>query len=125
MSAEATILELEAARCKALTDANYAVLGEMISDDLVHIHANGSCDDKRGYLEGIAAKLEFLAVSRPDVTVRIFGEIAVATGPMIQTVRIKANGATVEMDARATIVWRNEGGSWRICSFQATSVAPH
>lgn len=123
--AEATIRKLEEARCLALTSADYAALSDLLADDLVHVHANGLSEGKAAYLAGIAEKLEFLSVARPDLTVRVHDGVALATGPMVQTVRIKANGATVEMQAQATIVWRQDGGKWRICSFQATNVAAH
>ncbi len=71
----------------------------------------------------IAAKLDFISVARLDIKVRIHGGMAIATGPMVQTVRVKANGAEVEMVAQATIVWRQDHGDWRICNFQATNQA--
>lgn len=117
------ILTEEAKRCGALIEADFAVLAELMSDDLVHVHATGGVDDKTSYLAGIEEKLEFLEASRPETQVRVFGPIAIASGPLLQRIRITQQDIVVEMKAFATLVWRFEGDKWRVCSFQATNVA--
>lgn len=123
--AENMIRGLEEARCAALISGDYAALSDLIADDLVHVHANGTSEGKSSYLKTIMENLEFLSVSRPDLNIRVRDGMAVATGLLGQKVRVKANGAIVEMQAQATILWRLDDGKWRICSFQATNVTPH
>jgi ketosteroid isomerase-like protein len=120
---ETTIRQYEDERSRALVEADYAALADLVSDDLVHIHATGAVEGKKAYIEGLEAKLEFLSVVRPGLDVRVYGNIAVATGPLDQSVRVKGPGVTVDMKAIVTQVWRLDGGRWRICSFQATNIA--
>lgn len=120
---ETIIRKQEEVRCQALVAGDYDTLGAMMTEDLVHIHANGHLDNKADYLSGVQAKLEFKAVARPDLKIRVYGDIAVATGPLNQTIRVKANDVTVEMKGMSTIIWRLDGGDWRICGFQATNIA--
>jgi ketosteroid isomerase-like protein len=84
--AESAIREREAARGRALVASDYAALADLVTDDLVHIHATGAIEDKQAYLAGLEAKLVFLSVSRPSLDVRVYGSIAVMTGPLEQSV---------------------------------------
>lgn len=118
--AESAIREREAARGRALVASDYAALADLVTDDLVHIHATGAIEDKQAYLAGLEAKLVFLSVSRPSLDVRVYGSIAVMTGPLEQSVKVKGPEIVVDMKAVTTQVWRLDGDSWRICSFQAT-----
>jgi len=117
---ESVLRAREDERTAALLKSDYDALAELVTDDLVHVHATGMSENKRDYLDGIQAKLEFLAVSRPDLKIRIYGQVAVMTGPLVQSIRIKGPGQVVDMTAMVTQVWRLDDGVWRICSFQAT-----
>jgi ketosteroid isomerase-like protein len=119
------IKALEDERIRALIAADYATLAAMLADDLVHIHANGSIEDKAAYLAAIEAKLDFLKIERPSFKVRSFGSIAVSTGTMDQTVRVKGPGMVVEMQAAVTQVWVRSGDDWLLTSFQATRIEQH
>lgn len=120
--AESIIRRREDERSRALVEADYTALADLVTDDLVHIHATGGVENKQAYIEGLKAKLEFLSVVRPNLDIRIYGDTAVSTGPLDQSVRVKGPGVTVDMRAMVTQVWRFEGGNWRICSFQATKM---
>ncbi len=119
---ENEIRRLEGVRTKALTDADWDTLSDLLPDDLVHIHANGKIDDKTTYLATISAQLEFLNVARPVLNVRVHGDTAVVTGILDQTVRVKAPGTVVEMQAATTQTWVKSGGRWFQHSFQATRI---
>ena len=47
-------------------------------------------------------------------------DLAIATGILQQTVRVKASGATVDMQAATTQNWIRRGGRWLLITFQAT-----
>jgi ketosteroid isomerase-like protein len=121
---ESTIRQLEDERSRSLMAADYEALGNLVTEDLVHTHATGIVDGKQGYLDGIRANLIFLDVSRPKLDIRVEGNIAIATGTLKQSVKIKASGVIVDMHAAVTQVWRYEVSHWRICSFQATNMPP-
>lgn len=119
------ILDQEDRRCQSLIAGDFVGLREMLADDLVHIHGNGLIDAKDAYLHTISTQLEFIDVRRSEVVVRFFGDFAIATGPMVQTVRVKASGAVIEVRASVTIVWGRGANGWSVHSFQATNQASH
>jgi hypothetical protein len=125
MSDEATIAEirrLEDARCQLLNEQDHAALGDLIGDDLVHIHTTGMVEDKAAYLAGVRDRLEFRDVRRQDLTVRAYGDVAVATGRLHQIVRVRATQRELNMKIITTQVWVRRDGAWRQTSFHATNL---
>ncbi|SCW80417.1 Ketosteroid isomerase homolog [Sphingobium faniae] len=118
----AAITGLEQERASALIAGDYVRLAGLNTDDLVHIHATGQVESKDEYLRNTQEKLEFLEVSRPTFDVRIYGDAAISTGLLKQKIRVKAVDMIVDMEAAVTQVWRQDGGQWRCCSFQATNI---
>ena len=115
----AQIRKLEEKRSQLLLAADLAGLSALLSDDLVHIHTTGVVETKAQYLAGVQNRLQFLAANRRDYNERVYGDVAVATGRLDQTVKIKATGQERKLEAVTTQVWRKSGGSWVICSFHA------
>jgi len=120
----ANIKALEAARCRALVANDIAALAALLADDLVHIHTTGVVETKAEYLAGVEKRLQFLSAERRDLAVRVYDSLAVATGRLDQTVRVRATGQERRLEAVTTQVWRNAGGRWLICSFHACLVPP-
>ena len=114
------IARLEENRARALVQADWGALAALIADDLVHIHATGLVENKAAYLEGVRTKLEFLEVKRESLTVRGYGEIAIATGILNQVIRVKASGAVVKASTATTQTWVRKGTTWLQNTFQAT-----
>jgi ketosteroid isomerase-like protein len=119
---EELIRQREDERSRALVEADYVALADLVTDDLVHIHATGAVEGKQAYIDGVKEKLEFLSVVRPSLDIRVRGDSAIVTGPLDQSVRVKGPGIVVDMKAMVTQVWRLDDGKWRICNFQATKV---
>jgi len=113
------ILAAEQRRCDALIRRDLAALGNLLADDLVHIHTNGQAETKTQYLESIAGTIEFLSIDRLDADVCIVGDLAVLRGRVNQLIRVAGHDGDIPLPIYATIVWRNAGG-WRVFSFQAT-----
>lgn len=118
----AIIKESEAARCAALLQGDWTGLGALIADDVVHIHGNGSIEDKATYIAHISEKLTFLRVERPSLTVRVHGNTAIATGVLDQTVRLNGTETEISQSAATTQVWVKHGDTWLQASFQATRI---
>lgn len=116
---KAEILRLENERCRALMARDLQALAALVDDDLVHIHASGRIDTRAEYLTGVEARFVFRDVARQNLVVRVYGDIAVATGGLTQTVDTAAE--TRLMRAVVTQVWRRRDGTWRQVSFQATN----
>lgn len=111
----------EAARCKALVDGDLERLATLVSDELVHIHATGTVDDKAGYLNLVENVLIFLHVKRQDYQVQVLGDVAVASGRLLQSIEFRASGERREMDVVTTQVWVRRTNGWSQISFQATN----
>jgi hypothetical protein len=118
----ATIEELEKERCRALTAGDYQSLGQLLSDDLVHMHATGLIDDKASYLKSIATALKFMKIERSSSKVRVYTDVAVMTGILEQTIRVLATDNVVEMRTAATQIWARLTTGWKQVSFQATVI---
>jgi ketosteroid isomerase-like protein len=116
------IARLEAMRCRALVEPDFDLLDQLVSDDVVHVHATGHADDKRSYLGMVQDKIRFLSVTRERLDVRVYDALAVATGPLRQSIELRATGERIEMHVMTTQVWRQQGGYWRQVSFQATNL---
>lgn len=118
----ADIEQRETARCAALVKGDWDGLGALIADDVVHIHGNGSIEDKATYIAHISEKLTFLRVERPSLKVRVYGDTAIATGILDQTVRLKGPETEISQSAATTQLWVKRDGNWLQASFQATKI---
>jgi len=117
-----TITRLENARCHALVNGDLVALGELVDDQLVHIHATGQVDDKPAYLRLVEGGIRFLRVERHDFKVQVHSNVAVATGRLLQSIEFRATGEQREMDVITTQVWLRRDNTWRQISFQATNL---
>lgn len=122
------ITEHELQRCQALVKNDIDALGKLIPQDLTHIHANGQVEDRAAYLKTVSEHLEFLAVNRTNLAVSPVGtanNVAIATGELQQTIRVKANGQKIDMRIMTSQVWMKSTPSsdWQQVLFQATNIA--
>ena len=121
----AQIMKLEQRRQAAMIAADFVTLDQLLSDDLIHIHAGGNADTKAQYFTLLKTFCAFVAIERPTIDVRFHGDIAVVTGPMSHTVRIIPTGDIRKMDAFGTQIWAPYGDTWRLVLYQATEIKPH
>jgi ketosteroid isomerase-like protein len=121
-SVQQEIIRLEQARCRALVEADIDSLEKLVSDDVVHVHANGKADDRRAYLAMVGSQIRFLEAGRERLDVRVYGDTAIATGRLDQTIVIKESGQRVDMRVMTTQVWVRRGERWQQASFQATNL---
>ncbi|HZZ13243.1 MAG TPA: nuclear transport factor 2 family protein [Paraburkholderia sp.] len=116
------IVRLEQARCRALVAADMDSLKQLVSDDVVHVHANGKTDDKQAYLAMVDGQIRFLEASREALDVRVYGDTAIATGRLDQVIEMKQTAQRIDMHVMTTQVWAQRGGAWQQVSFQATNL---
>lgn len=121
-SVQQEIIRLEQARCRALVEADIDSLEKLVSDDVVHVHANGKADDRQAYLAMVGSQIRFLEAGRKELDVRVYGDTAIATGRLDQTIVINESGQRVDMRVMTTQVWVRRGNSWQQASFQATNL---
>jgi ketosteroid isomerase-like protein len=122
MNEEAEIRGAETARIASLLAGDGDRLASLLADDLVHVHANGLIDSKASYLASVREKLDFLKIERPELQIRLFGDAAVVTGKLNQTMRIRDSGAVLELQAVATQVWVKNSGTWQQNTYQASRI---
>ncbi len=115
------ILRLESERCRALVARDLQALAGLMDDRLVHVHATGKVDDKAQYLEMVAKHIDFLRVERADMSVRVHGDTAIASGRLEQAIVLRESGEERLMKAYTTQVWIRGEGGWRQCAFHATN----
>jgi hypothetical protein len=114
------IEKLEQERCRALMESNLAALADLVGDDLVHVHAGGSVENKVDYLEGVKTRLQFHRVERDGMRVRSYGDMAVATGRLSQSITNRVTGKRLDLEIFTTQVWVRRSGTWKQTSFQGT-----
>jgi ketosteroid isomerase-like protein len=121
--AESAILERESERCRAVVAADLDTLATLVDADLVHVHVTGRVNNRNEYLDGIRSRSEYKSVTRKELQVRVYGDMAVMTGKLTNVHRLKAQGGDwMTTNAFVTQVWQSTGKVWRQVSFHATRI---
>jgi ketosteroid isomerase-like protein len=118
--ATAELLALEEQRCAAINRQDWDALAAMLSDDLVHVHANGLTQDKAVYMQHVSSRPR--RTERSDLVVRVHGETAVMTGKLVNLMEGAAAGADTPV-LTAMQVWVRTGDTWKQAAFQATRIS--
>ncbi|KRB93537.1 nuclear transport factor 2 family protein [Noviherbaspirillum sp. Root189] len=115
------LLELEALRRKCLVERNFDKLETLFADDLSYTHSIGNVQDKPTYLAYVQGPARFLSIERDKLAVKAYGDVAVMTGYMTNTITAPNLEAPVVVQAFVTQVWKNDPqAGWQIVNFQAT-----
>lgn len=114
----AELLAVEERRQRALIEVDLAALDELFDDSLVHIHAPGLVHNKAQLLEHTATRRAYLSITRGSLLVRLFGDVAVITGPITNRLRTADGGERTLAGVATQVLVRSS--SWRFVSFQMT-----
>jgi ketosteroid isomerase-like protein len=118
------ILACEQMRCKAVMGADIETLARLVESDLVHVHVTARVNTQAEYLDGIRNRSEYKSVTRENMKVRSYGDIAIATGILVNVHRLRNAGEDWRTTrAFVTQVWKHTPSGWKQVSFQATKVA--
>jgi hypothetical protein len=134
-----TIAGARAAECEgAITaddalkaeDLRYAVqasndfdsMQRLFGDDLVYVHSTGAVDDKAGYIERQRSGLHYRAMRRSNVTVRVYGCLAIITGNGSFDVTQKGQDSTVQLLFHS--IWVKRGSDVQFVSWESTPAPP-
>ena len=107
-----------------------AVLESLLAQDYVEVSPLGQVD-KRAQVIGfyrVAAKAqtgqasELSAVTVDELSVRVYGDVAVAVAGESFTMNV--GGKPVVRPMRSTLVWHKLGGAWTLVSSHHTTVRP-
>lgn len=114
------IRDVENKRCELISTNDIDGFGNLLSEGYVHVHVTGRIDDKDAALASF--KKAPRQCWRGDLSVRVFGDIAIASGP--QTNRMVRDGGQCEdRTLIATTILSRHGGEWIIVHFHACSAA--
>lgn len=116
----AAILRAEDRRRRALIAVDLAELEDLYEDGLVHIHAPGLTHTKAQLIEHTATRRAYVDMWRGDLQVRVCGEVAVATGELVNLLRNPDGSQRTVAGAVTQVLHRGDDGVWRFVSFQMT-----
>ena len=116
MTDEEAVLDLEFRRIRAMKEADVDAMLSILHEDHVHVMANGVVSDRNGAAEGVRNIPR--KVEPGPLKVRVYGDIAIVTGP--QTNHEQINGQPMTLELFVTRVARRTDGAWRFVSMQAT-----
>jgi len=123
MSDDEILRELEKERARALIARDIPALEALFTDDLVHVHTTGAVHDRAALFRHATEVLRFVDIQRPDLKIRIWGDCAVMTGPMINRVQPVGHDDVIEVKAFVTQTWVRQNEQWRQASFHAVRTA--
>lgn len=100
--------------------ADIAVLDRILVDDWTVTHANGTTDTKATYLADLksGARKFTGGISESDVTIRVYGDTAVAAGSSQSSVTL--NGQRQGGALHFTRVYVKRNGAWKMIVSHAT-----
>jgi hypothetical protein len=110
------VVAAEMERCRATTEQDWGALDAILHETLTHTHMNGRVDSKTALMENVKNRPRTLR--RGALSVRMFGDIAVVTGPQY------LNLGRGEVENQATETWIKQDGRWVLVAFHASTDDP-
>ncbi|MGC3992819.1 MAG: nuclear transport factor 2 family protein [Propionicimonas sp.] len=121
----ADLLAVEQRRQQALVAVDLDVLADLYDDSIVHIHAPGLTHDKTQLLEHVATRRPYLGTTRGELNIRVVGDVAIMTGPLVNRLRSPDGGERTVGGMVTQVLRRCDDGKWRFLSFQMTPNGEH
>lgn len=115
---EKAVADVEKQRFDAQVSKNYAVLEQVLSDDLLYTHSSGNTDGKQSYIQSIRdGKSNYAAIEPQEQKVRVYGNTAVINGVCL--VKMNNNNQPTELKLRYTDVYVKKGKQWQMVTWQS------
>lgn len=116
-AAQQELAAAQQARFEATAAGDLVALAKLMSEDIIYFHSTGSSDTRASYFERLANR-PYAGFKSADQVVRVFGDAGLVTAVVTITMRA-ADGATRDVDFRATSVWAKHDGQWQEQLWQA------
>lgn len=119
---EKAVADTERQRFSAQVSKDYAVLEQVLANDLIYTHSNGNSDNKQSYIQSIRdGKSKYDAIDVEELNVRVYGKTAVING--VSMVKAMNNGETINTHLRYTDVYVRNGKQWQMVAWQSLRMA--
>ncbi|MBK8503497.1 MAG: nuclear transport factor 2 family protein [Saprospiraceae bacterium] len=113
------VLMAEKSRFKAMVDRDLVTLDQVISEDLVYIHSNGSIDTKESYIAAIEdGSRAYNDITMKDAQVRTYGEVGIINAKCTYH-RTTPEGRADNLSLFYTSVYAKIDGRWQHVSWQS------
>jgi hypothetical protein len=120
-SSEKEALEAQARRFRAVIAQDVAALEPMVADEVIYCHGSGQCDGKSTYLDIIrTGRIRWATMAPEDMKTHIYGDTAVITGVVRQTVMSGGSTQPLHTVIRSIEVYVRRNGRWQLTNFQGT-----
>jgi ketosteroid isomerase-like protein len=120
----AHLISLERQRCAAISSGDIEALGRLLADELTHTHITGKTQDRETYLAGLSGRPRETARG-DDLRVRVYGDTAVMTGTLRNSVPATEPGARPRVvEIHALQVWVRQPGGWHQVAFASSAQRP-
>ncbi len=114
------IRRMEAARCRAIVDADSAALERILSADLIYTHSSGVTEGRDAFITRVRTRL-YRRIQPKDFAIRVHDGIAIVSGHA--EIDTEANGNRKSLFVRFVNVWVQADSAWQNSLWQAT-IAP-
>ncbi len=120
-ASESEVLKRVEALRRAMIDADARALDELVAEDLSYGHSNAVVEDKKRFKEKlVSGESDFITMDLTELTVKVTGKTAL--------VRCRLEGKTSDggkpgqAKLHVLMVWKKQGGNWKLLARQATKL---
>jgi ketosteroid isomerase-like protein len=118
LEAVKAVNEIDRRRVDGCNAADAAAMRAVLTDDYVHIHTGGTFDTADSYVAAVTKGDRKIAPRTLEV--RVYGDCAVAIGPLVMTIQTPAGERVLTMVC--TQVAHRFAEGWKFVSLQATAL---
>jgi ketosteroid isomerase-like protein len=111
------VVALESRRAAAIAKNDFAALTKVLSDDYIHVYGSGKAGDRASYIEQLKSGPR--SYTRGPLTVRLYGDSAVVSGWLINSIRFP-NKPEMTYQVMVTQVAHRVNGNWQFVSQHMT-----
>jgi len=117
------VRKAETDRFAAMLKADVAALDKLLGADLTYTHGDGRVIGKGAFLSDFkTGAFKYTTIEPNEITVRVFGDVAVVTGGA--AMHVVNNGTPADIKIRYTDVHVRRSGAWQMVAWEATRLAP-
>lgn len=115
------IIALDKERMQAMADKDIAKLNDLLCNELIYTHSSARLDTKQSLIGAMqSGATVYTAVEPSDVQAQDLGDAVVLTG--VAQISVEVKGAPNQFGVRFTDVYQNQGGTWRMVTWQSTKL---